>query len=604
MKKLLFFLCLGLVFGACRKDLDTDLVTTIDSNPPVIQIDVNGDLAGSVNDEEGNPIVGALVSFNGNSQETDENGLYLFKNISLNGAGTLVYVEKEGYFHTSRRFYPFDNRTNYLEFELLDQQEIGRISANAGGRFTTLEGMSLDFPTNSIVDAMGNLYDGEVKVLAHWIDPASTNLAEIMPGNLEAENEAGDAVSLVSYGMMAVELVGENGEELNLGNGQKAQLGFPLSGDHRAAAPAEIPLWYYDEISGLWEEEGVAQLDGDQYLGEVSHFSFWNCDAPFPLIVIEGQVLVADNGKGETVSMQKVKVQVKVADLNTASCGYTDDSGYFRGKVPAGVELELIFSLADDCNIPLLSIKVGPFNVDTDLGEIKLTDLINSNSVFVEGVLLDCDDNQLSEGWLKVEKPGRDNYYYIDNGLVNLFVTNCTGVNELTVTGIDRINRTEGDPITSPIVSNGVDLGFVSTCENVLMEFFTVNLNGEDKDLFPISVDIHSASQMYFKADNDNSFGLTIYNHSGVGMYDTDNVLTFAFQQEFQSFGVGTVGTGCSGLTIECVEFTEFVIDQYTPMAGEYIKGHFTGTMDAKDSAMNDFNDLPFTGQFSVPVTD
>jgi hypothetical protein len=45
-----------------------------------------------------------------------------------------------------------------------------------------------------------------------------------------------------------------------------------------------IPLWYYDEETGLWKEEGqgtVEDRDGQlQICGEVSHFSWWNYDQP------------------------------------------------------------------------------------------------------------------------------------------------------------------------------------------------------------------------------------------------------------------------------------------------------------------------------------
>jgi hypothetical protein len=35
-------------------------------------------------------------------------------------------------------------------------------------------------------------------------------------------------------------------------------------------------LWSFDEAKGLWKEEGQAIKTGSNYVGDVSHFSFWN----------------------------------------------------------------------------------------------------------------------------------------------------------------------------------------------------------------------------------------------------------------------------------------------------------------------------------------
>ena len=35
-------------------------------------------------------------------------------------------------------------------------------------------------------------------------------------------------------------------------------------------------------------------MNGNEYSGEVGHFSFWNCDAPFPLVEICGKVITSD----------------------------------------------------------------------------------------------------------------------------------------------------------------------------------------------------------------------------------------------------------------------------------------------------------------------
>jgi hypothetical protein len=61
--------------------------------------------------------------------------------------------------------------------------------------------------------------------------------------------------------------------------GKTAKLRFTIPSSLRSTAPATIPLWSVDETTGLWKQEGSATKGTDYYEGDVSHFSFWNCDA-------------------------------------------------------------------------------------------------------------------------------------------------------------------------------------------------------------------------------------------------------------------------------------------------------------------------------------
>ena len=69
-------------------------------------------------------------------------------------------------------------------------------------------------------------------------------------------------------------------------------MSIPVGSTQTSSAPAEIPLWYFDETNGVWKEEGKATLQGNEYVGEVSHFTFWNCDISWDLIYLDGSVLL------------------------------------------------------------------------------------------------------------------------------------------------------------------------------------------------------------------------------------------------------------------------------------------------------------------------
>jgi hypothetical protein len=70
------------------------------------------------------------------------------------------------------------------------------------------------------------------------------------------------------------------GEKLQISTGNTAKLNFSIPSSLQAAAPNTIALWYVDEKTGLWKEEGMATKNGNAYEGDVKHFTYWNCDYP------------------------------------------------------------------------------------------------------------------------------------------------------------------------------------------------------------------------------------------------------------------------------------------------------------------------------------
>ena len=103
----------------------------------------------------------------------------------------------------------------------------------------------------------------------------------MMPGgDLSAQRTDGSSTMLLSYGMTAVNLTDNNGNKLQLKEGSEATLTFPIPVSMKDNLPASIPLWSFNEKTGLWEEEGLAELKGDVYVGKVKHFSWVNLDEP------------------------------------------------------------------------------------------------------------------------------------------------------------------------------------------------------------------------------------------------------------------------------------------------------------------------------------
>ena len=96
--------------------------------------------------------------------------------------------------------------------------------------------------------------------------------------------------------------------------------------------PASIPLWSFNEKTGLWEEEGSAALQGNVYVGEVAHFSWVNLDWPENQGTVYGYVK-DDTGK------DLPGVRLNIGQLQTPTV--TQSNGYYEHEVPANTAFSI-----------------------------------------------------------------------------------------------------------------------------------------------------------------------------------------------------------------------------------------------------------------------
>ncbi len=594
MKKITFFSLIFLVFFSCRKDVDEQTTSTNLFNPPIIDlsdfqeevIPVTASLAGVVYDEAGQPVVGAVVTIKNLNRTTDERGSFVFRQVAMNAAGTFVLVKKAGYFNGSNRFFPKEGSQNYANIKLLSKTSIGSFSSDSGGNVSSAEGIKLSFPANSIITSGGQLYEGNVNVAARWIDPTANDLAEIMPGNLQGVNRFNEEVAMATFGMMAVELTDDSGQELNIGNSQKAELTFPVPSELQGSAPDEIPLWYFNEEYGLWQEEGTAALIGNNYVGQVSHFSFWNCDAPFPLVYISGTVVNENQ-----VPVANAWVCVNFASGNGyGACGMTDNNGYFGGKMPANEELTMTISQYGNCFQNLVS-NIGPFDVDTDLGIIEVT---SPDLVEIMGTVLDCNGDPLTNGWVTLTLGNQFSYYYLeDDNVISTSMFNCDNATELEVVGVNLDDLEESDVLTYTVTPM-IDLGAIDACGNVLDEYLTFTVNGESRTFIVVSAgDSLGSTFIYAYEPGTNEQYSFTGTFNAPGTYD-GTVVEFMYSNvEFPSQGF--LQQECAN--IDC-GLTELIITEYG-LVGEKIIGTFSGQGDFWDNMQQQSN-LPYSGEFEI----
>jgi hypothetical protein len=384
------FIIFFLLLMSCHKD-DFSSTTEIISEKFTAEVieEIQSDIIGYVYDENDLPVSDAIVMTYSGQTKTNQHGVFIFKNAKMDKQGTFIKVLKNGYMLGSDMVYPNTDATNYSYIKLLALESGKSFESNAGGFIDITGGGKVVFPADAIVKADGLSHEGKVNVTAKYLNPNDRELGNIMPGGLIADAANGNTVILGTLGMVAIELRDNDGNELNLKPGKKARIEFPAV---TTTKPSQIQLWSFDEDKGWWKEEGVATLVNDVYVAEVSHFSFWNCDAPFPLINVCGKVLY-QNGS----PVVNIGVQVEADGLGVGY-GYTDSNGEFCGKMPKGKVLTFTISHYQ-CTSDIYTFTAGPFENNVILDDIFIQ---NIPSDIIQGTI-NCNGAPVENGIVVVK---------------------------------------------------------------------------------------------------------------------------------------------------------------------------------------------------------
>lgn len=403
----------------------------------------------------GLPVTNALVRIGNYKRETDARG-FIYLNDVLVGSSTYLVVEKEGYFHASRRFYPTAGTQQFIRILMMPDSRVGFFSSSIGASLPIEGDVTLHFPRDGYEYLNGESYDGIVVVAAKAIPANDPDLSYKMPGDLTGIDKNGNAGSLASMGMVAVELETSDGQPLQLKESEQVQMDIKIASNQSDIAPSTIPIWHFDEEEGLWKEEGVATLSGNVYTAYVSHFSFWNYDAWFPAIKWGATFDFGNRGLAS-----QLEVCITIISLNTTKCAYTNSEGMVCGLVAAN-EL-LLMEVKNQCGDVIYSEEIGPFADSTMLGPITISDA-GLEFTTITGHAISCDGAPVTNGYASIYINQQGFYVTLDEmtGAFSLSKPFCD-LNDVQVNVVDLEHNKTSLPLSfdaAPVI----DADTISVC--------------------------------------------------------------------------------------------------------------------------------------------
>ena len=586
LKKSTFFIISLLIlssvaFNACKKDLTDPVITSDYSNLTAV--------SGLVKNKQGNPIAGATVTASGKSTVTDANGAFLISEVTYNDRAFVV-GSKSGYFNGSVGIKPKKGEITRVEIRMLENAPNFNITPTSTQNLDLANGAGIRINANSVAAIGGGIYTGNLNVAVVHLDPSDPDFTSITPGaDLIGTSSTGTTRQLQSFGMLMVQLTDDAGNELQLAPGNTSIVTMPVPADMIGNAPSAIPLWHFNETSGIWEEEGQATLQGNEYVGTVTHFSTWNCDAPFDRGTVRGRILDCN---GQPVEGIKVKIG-QTSDI-------TDNQGYYERFVPAGVNFNV------QVNQPLLGIVSNevPVNGVSDGQTFNVPNINIICPAYISGTIT-CSSNLPIIGYAAINWNGNTFTNTIEgDGTFRIAVPANGQAASLTIVN-SFTGFSETVSINFPSIGGGTtNAGAFDVCGNVdptnpsggaLQQSFVINGDGFNNQTISVSSIPLTAFSIYTISDNV-TFGIA----SG----DQGNAITIGFTGN--SIGNFNVSNNNDVVFTTSIGANSYIMgDNFTVNVTQYgnvggkVKGTFSG--DAKRIFFNEVTQT--VEEFPVTIT-
>lgn len=487
------FIAILMLVSACAKDENNDNLSGNNST-------VTTTIIGRIFDENGIALPSADVFIGNKSTTTNPWGVYVIEDVIVSKDRSLITVKKSGFWDQVGSFRPKSGGVSASDICLFSATNTHIVDAMTGGLISTVDGASILFPIDAFEKIDGTSYSGTVSLTVHHL-PRNTNLFSLKtPGtDFKGKTSSNTITNLISFGMIGATLKDASGDELRLKSGKKATISVPVHSLQLTVAPPSIPLWHFNNATGIWEEEGTALFNGTNYTGEVSHFSWWNYDIPGGA-TIQGKVFDCINNP----------VQLATIMMDPGLFGpMTDANGEFYGQITPNIA-QTIYAEKYDVTSTLLLSSLNytiPAMAQGNMVTVPVLYLQTPNCYYVYGNLKKC-TGQSSMGTVLLFKNNElIGYQYTNTGAFKIQVGDLgnSPINIVAYQGLySKSLTTNFNASTSLNVGNLLLCDAVNLNNNVIMTFSSASISN-----IPFSLDVSSCSVNYISGKYEMTMAYT-----------------------------------------------------------------------------------------------
>ncbi len=448
-RTILLVLLLAL-FSACRKDFDdTVKVTEITPDPTV---KVESTIYGVVVDDSNEPLPFTNISLGNDEAITDKQGVFIMKNIYAPQYLGVLHVHHLNYTPEYHIINAFVGDTLRLFLHLSKERILGTIQPNTV-KTTIKEELLHLFPDRvSYKDELQNEYTKTVYLRGRVV-----NRIKSIQQNTHSIAVKGNSKGILQqFALFEMYYRKESGFDLLYSN-KNIPAQWDIIPELQTIAPTQLTVWHYDESTDLWRKSGEAKKVGTTYRFEVKESGKY-CLASFSSMkYFSGTIKTSKGGNASFVPLS-----VKYGTFENTQHISTTHKGKFTVFLPENTSFS--FNGYKLCGDVILS-KTFSTTTQNTLLESPITLDDEENMHRFKGVLLDCDNNKLLNGYVSVSGEQWSNQIYLSNSDGKFAGTLETCKDEkIIIEGFDPNKSSSGLPI-SLYLNSRVSEGLVTSCK-------------------------------------------------------------------------------------------------------------------------------------------
>ncbi|MDC3388824.1 DUF1566 domain-containing protein, partial [Flavobacteriaceae bacterium] len=232
-----------------------------------------------------------------------------------------------------------------------------------------------------------------------------------------------------------------------------------------------------------WKEEGLATKVGNNYVAEVTHFTWWNYD--FPINTVNACFSLSATNTLTDFYFEIVRNETN----QIVYAGYTNDVGQTCGLFPKDENLTL--QVYGSCsNEVIYTQNIGLYSDDfTTTYNLSLPNEYAETTITAN--VTDCDGNTLANGYavLGNDSTTATEVVSIINGEINYALVYCTA-NNYYIKVYDADADVNSEAINLSLITPETSLGTLSACGNVTYEIGDLVAGGAVFYIAPTPTDL------------------------------------------------------------------------------------------------------------------
>jgi len=400
MRFLTIFLFSIIFLGiSCTKDPD---LTTVIEEPfvPVIKEEVNT-LVISASDLFPSTTPFSCI-IDGEEYFSQQSKILYVENLPFRESGYPIVLKAEGHFDEIRHIYPTEDGHINLHVQMRAEKfaDLESFGASEGG---TIKSSSVDITIDpySLVDVSGNTYEGNVNVWARRVHGTYIFGLRAFPHNQIIED--GQSSTMNTLGGVNLILRDEMMNPLFLKEGSFAKISYEIS-EEEVDIPNDLEMRYFDKVNSEWRRLGIAEKEGEKWVGNVSELGMLICGIPHESRVAQLR-FVTEGG----VIIPNALISVYTKYKNHLGIGFSDSQGNLRIHVPIDQEFRLRHFIYATNSFHYKEYS----NVTSGEGIIVLDDFVvpsDEDFTIYNGETIDC-DGELNKTSAMVISPFEEEYY-------------------------------------------------------------------------------------------------------------------------------------------------------------------------------------------------